>query len=101
MGICAFVSGVDVKVNAGAAAHSAERLFGFATFDLERRAFRICEFHEDSRLSRSEALLLQVQPTACCVLLVDPDDVKKLGRIADSCGVTLSEMKTTDLKAVD
>lgn len=103
--ICAIVShvqsGIDLKVVAGAASHSAERLFGFATFDLERRAFKLCEFHEDTSLSRSEALLLQVQPSSCCILLQDPDDTKKLGRIADSCGVVLSEFKAADLKTVD
>lgn len=103
--ICAIVSHVqsrmDLKVVAGVASHTAERLFGFATFDPERRAFKLCEFHEDTSLSRSEALLLQVQPTSCCILLQDQDDAKKLGRIADSCGVTLSEFKAVELKNVE
>lgn len=77
------------------------RLFGFATFCPERRSFQLCEYHEDTRLSRTEALLLQVQPSACCVLLSDKDDFRKLGRVAESCSVAVKELKATDFKLVD
>lgn len=86
--VCALVSG-------------AERLFGFAVFHLESRAFRICEYIEDSHLSRTEALLLQLQPKVCCQHLLDKEDCKKLGRIADSCGVSLEEASTSGIKQVD
>jgi len=77
-----------------------QRTFGFATFHEETRALRICEYHEDGRLSRSEALLLQVQPRSCCALL-DAEDFKKLTAVAESCGVSLSELKSAELKQVD
>lgn len=78
-----------------------ERLFGFALFNQEQRAFRVCEYNEDPHLSRTEALLLQAQPRSCCMLLQDSEDAKKLTRIAESCGVTLTEAKTAEVKQVD
>eukprot|EP00971_Amphidinium_carterae_P085790 1697228-Amphidinium_carterae.1 len=39
---------------------TADRVFGFATFDEEQRKLRLCEYREDRLLSRTEALLLQV-----------------------------------------
>jgi len=89
--ICALVS--------GPAGHA--RMFGFATFDPERRAFRICECREDGHLSRSEALLLQVQPRSCCVVLSDPEDYKKLKQITVSCGVELVEAKRESVREAD
>jgi len=94
--ICAIVAGP---------ATSAERLFGFAVFDEETRAFQVCEYTEDSHASRSEALLLQVMPRSLCVLVPDAEDTKRLGRVAESCGVPLSEAKSEaikqDIKQVD
>nr|QDO16414.1 DNA mismatch repair protein MSH2 [Lingulodinium polyedra] len=86
--LCAIVSGAD-------------HLFGLAVFHEDRRALRICEYHEDSHASRTEALLLQLQPKSCCVQLSDPEDAKKLRRVAESCGVSLTEVKPADLKQVD
>ncbi|CAE8594581.1 unnamed protein product [Polarella glacialis] len=78
-----------------------ERLFGFAVFDSELRAFRICEYTEDIHLSRTEALLLQLQPRTCCQLLQAPEDPRKLGRVAESCGVELADGKAAELKQAD
>jgi len=86
--LCAIVSG-------------GERLFGFAVFDPEKRALQVCEYHEDSHLSRGEALLLQVQPQTCCFMLSETEDAKKLGRVAQSCGVACEEAKAANLKQVD
>lgn len=85
---CAIVSGTD-------------RTFGLAVFHEELRSFRICEFGEDSQLSRTEALLLQLQPRSCCFYLQDAADKKKLGRLAESCGVPTDEAKAGDMKTVD
>lgn len=80
---------------------ASEHLFGLAVFHEEQRAFRICEYHEDSHVSRTEALFLQLQPKSCCVQLADAEDVKKVARVAESCGVCLTELKAADLKQVD
>lgn len=93
--VCAIVS-TGMNASSGS-----ERLFGFATFAPETRAFQLCEFHEDTRLSRTETLLLQVQPRSCCALMHDGDDFKKLGRVAESCDVEVIEVKSADLKTVD
>mmetsp|Transcript_83669 Transcript_83669/g.231888 ORF Transcript_83669/g.231888 Transcript_83669/m.231888 type:complete len:778 (-) Transcript_83669:170-2503(-) len=86
--LCAIVSSLD-------------HLFGFAVFHEEQRALRLCEYHEDSHASRTEAILLQIQPKSCCLQLADQEDVKKLRRVAESCGVALSEVKAADLRQVD
>jgi len=87
--VCAVVSSFD-------------RSFGFAVFYKEQRALYICEYHEDTHLSRSEALLLQVQPKQCCVFLHDAEDTKKLARVTESCGVSnLAQLKREDFKMVD
>lgn len=93
--VCAIVSTGMVVSSAS------ERLFGLATFTPGTRAFQLCEFHEDTRLSRTEALLLQVQPRSCCVLMHDADDLKKLSRVAESCDVALTELKNSDVKNVE
>jgi len=86
--VCAIVSAPD-------------HLFGFAVFHEEQRALRICEYHEDNHVSRSEAIFLQLQPKSCCIQVADAEDAKKLSRIAESCGVSLSEVKMAELKQVD
>mmetsp|Transcript_70882 Transcript_70882/g.153960 ORF Transcript_70882/g.153960 Transcript_70882/m.153960 type:complete len:793 (+) Transcript_70882:74-2452(+) len=78
-----------------------DRFFGFAIFYEEQRALRICEYHEDAQFSRTEALLLQVQPRSCCSALSESDDVKKLAGVAESCGVELAKIQAQDLKQVD
>jgi len=81
---------------------TADRMFGFATFDEEQRKLRLCEYREDRLLSRTEALLLQVHPQSCCVLLpLDSEEGKKMERIAESCNVAMKEVKKDDLKQVD
>mmetsp|Transcript_27388 Transcript_27388/g.63929 ORF Transcript_27388/g.63929 Transcript_27388/m.63929 type:complete len:782 (+) Transcript_27388:48-2393(+) len=85
---CAFVSAAD-------------RVYGFAVFDEEQRRLQLCEYKEDKHLSRTEALLLQVHPQSCCILLQDPEDVKKMGRVAESCGVSVEDVKKEALKQVD
>lgn len=80
---------------------TADHAFGFAVFHEDTRAFQLCEYHEDQHVSRSEALLLQVQPRALCALLASPDHVKKLAKIAESCGVDFTEAKAAELKQVD
>eukprot|EP00419_Tripos_fusus_P011566 CAMPEP_0172665584 /NCGR_PEP_ID=MMETSP1074-20121228/7347_1 /TAXON_ID=2916 /ORGANISM="Ceratium fusus, Strain PA161109" /LENGTH=791 /DNA_ID=CAMNT_0013481925 /DNA_START=44 /DNA_END=2419 /DNA_ORIENTATION=+ len=76
-------------------------LFGFAVFHEEQRSFRICEYHEDIHMSKTEALLLQIQPKNCCLQLSDAKDVKKLGLMAESCGVTLVNVNAANMKHVD
>jgi DNA mismatch repair protein MSH2 len=78
-----------------------ERRFGFAVFYPDRRAIRICEYIEDSHASRTEALLLQVQPRSCCAALSEADDVKKVATVAESCGVTLAKITSSDFRLVD
>lgn len=80
---------------------AAKRLFGYASFNEETRSFTVCEYHEDQSLSRTEALLLQVQPRNCCMLLHDRDDGKKLRTVAESCSVAITEPKTEEMKQVD
>mmetsp|Transcript_58735 Transcript_58735/g.137061 ORF Transcript_58735/g.137061 Transcript_58735/m.137061 type:complete len:780 (-) Transcript_58735:13-2352(-) len=81
---------------------TADRVFGFATFDEEQRKLRLCEYREDRLLSRTEALLLQVHPQSCCVLLPpETEECKKMERVAESCGVAMKEVKKEDLKQVD
>lgn len=76
--------------------------FGFAVFFEDQRDFRICEYQEDSHASRTEALFLQVQPRSCCVAPQSAEDARKLGRVAESCGVELKEVKAAELlKKVD
>eukprot|EP00440_Ansanella_granifera_P055193 gb/GFBE01059833.1/.p1 GENE.gb/GFBE01059833.1/~~gb/GFBE01059833.1/.p1 ORF type:complete len:782 (+),score=231.73 gb/GFBE01059833.1/:1-2346(+) len=92
----------EVQANARCAIVStAERVFGFAVFYEELRAFRIVEYTEDVHLSRTEALLLQLQPRSCCQLLSGPDNVRKMARVAESCGVELAEVKSSDVKQGD
>jgi len=78
-----------------------DHLFGFAVFSEETRALRICEYHEDSHVSRSEAIFLQLQPVSCCLQVADAEDARKLRRVAESCGVELSEAKAGETKQVD
>jgi len=89
--VCAIVS---------APATTKDRIFGFAVFDEERRTFRVCEYAEDSHLSKTEALLLQVQPRSVCTAITDAEDSRRLGRVAESCGVTIVEAKAAQ-KQVD
>mmetsp|Transcript_71852 Transcript_71852/g.206294 ORF Transcript_71852/g.206294 Transcript_71852/m.206294 type:complete len:797 (+) Transcript_71852:63-2453(+) len=90
--ICAIVS---------SPATSSERLFGLAVFDEERRAFQVCEYTEDTHASRSEALLLQLMPRALVATMTDAEDLKRLGRVAESCGVAQEEAKAESTKQVD
>ncbi|CAE7249769.1 Msh2 [Symbiodinium sp. CCMP2592] len=76
-------------------------LFGLAVFDDDLRAFRICEYSEDVHLSRTEALLLQLQPRSCCQLLHSPEAVKKLRSVADSCGVAVEDAKPQQSRQAD
>lgn len=80
---------------------TADRRFGFAVFSEEKRALWICEYHEDTHISRTEALLLQVQPRSCCVVSSESDHSKTIARVAESCGVTLSQLKAPELKMAD
>lgn len=81
---------------------SADRIFGLAVFDQERRTFQICEFSEDVHAARSEALLLQLMPRKLVSALSDPEDTKRLAGVADSCGVPLEEVKAFEAsKQVD
>mmetsp|Transcript_43075 Transcript_43075/g.119123 ORF Transcript_43075/g.119123 Transcript_43075/m.119123 type:complete len:781 (-) Transcript_43075:120-2462(-) len=92
----------EVQASASCAIVSnAEHRFGFAVFYEEQRALYICEYHEDSHASRTEALLLQVQPRSCCSVLFEADDAKKVTRLAESCGVAHTQVKQADLKLVD
>lgn len=75
--------------------------FGAAVFYEDLRAFRICEYLEDVHLSRTEALLLQLQPMRCCSLALAGELPRKLRAVAESCGVELQEVKAQDAKEVD
>eukprot|EP00933_Yihiella_yeosuensis_P013357 TRINITY_DN1240_c2_g1_i1.p1 TRINITY_DN1240_c2_g1~~TRINITY_DN1240_c2_g1_i1.p1 ORF type:complete len:777 (-),score=145.33 TRINITY_DN1240_c2_g1_i1:84-2414(-) len=78
-----------------------ERLFGLAVFFEESRSFKICEYTEDIHLSRTEALLLQLQPRKCCQLLLGDEDARKLSRVAESCGVSLEVANKQAMMQVD
>lgn len=73
-----------------------ERHIGFAVFHEDLRSFRVCEYTEDTHLTRTEALLLQLQPKSCLIAVQNPDLARKLGRLAESCGVSLENGKVGD-----
>ncbi|CAL1143108.1 unnamed protein product [Cladocopium goreaui] len=75
--------------------------FGWAVFSEDLRAFRICEYLEDVHLSRTEALLLQLQPKRCCWFALPNEVPRKLRSVAESCGVELEEVKSQTAKEVD
>eukprot|EP00434_Breviolum_minutum_P003329 symbB.v1.2.002929.t1/scaffold162.1/size290285/2 len=74
---------------------------GWAVFSEDLRAFRICEYLEDVHLSRTEAILLQLQPKKCCWFGLYNEVPKKLRSVAESCGVELEEVKAQTAKEVD
>lgn len=91
--VCCIVSPVHAQT---------ERTFGFAVFYEETRLFQICEFTEDSHASRSEALLLQLMPQKLVNAVADPQDCKRVARIAESCGVDEVDVKSSECtKQVD
>ncbi|CAJ1342168.1 unnamed protein product [Effrenium voratum] len=90
----------EVQANAVCCVTSFGDQLGWAVFYEDLRAFRICEYAEDVHMSRTEALLLQLQPRLCCHLL-SGDAARKLCRVAESCGVEqaqASEPKQVDLE---
>nr|QDO16461.1 DNA mismatch repair protein MSH2 [Crypthecodinium cohnii]USW07880.1 DNA mismatch repair protein MSH2 [Crypthecodinium cohnii] len=81
---------------------TAERTYGLAVFDEDRRCFQICEYIEDAHASRSEALLLQLMPRSLVASITDTEGYKRLGRVAESCGVPLSAVRAVEAsKQVD